>query len=229
MMCSKFSFIAAIAVMASATVPLSSAGAVTITNGSFEQGIDPGSFTNLVATDSTSITGWTVSSGNIDYIGSYWTAADGSRSLDMNGLAPGAISQVVTGLTIGHQYEVTFELAGNPAGGPDTKTLQLSAGVGTNIYTFDISGHSLASMGWVFEHFVFTADGNSDTLTFASLTTGDSGNSSYPNAFGPALDNVSISQTPLPSTWTMLLLGFIGLGFFAYRGTKKGSAAIAAA
>jgi hypothetical protein len=35
------------------------------------------------------------------------------------------------------------------------------------------------------------------------------------------------SATPLPSTWLMLLTGFVGLGFFAYRGTKKDSAAIA--
>ncbi len=35
--------------------------------------------------------------------------------------------------------------------------------------------------------------------------------------------------TPLPSTWTMLIAGFVGVGFFAYRGTKKGSAASAAA
>jgi hypothetical protein len=31
----------------------------------------------------------------------------------------------------------------------------------------------------------------------------------------------SISQTPLPSTWTMLIAGFAGFGFLAYRGTKK--------
>jgi hypothetical protein len=35
--------------------------------------------------------------------------------------------------------------------------------------------------------------------------------------------------TPLPSTWVMLLSGFVGLGYFAYRGTKKNSAALAAA
>ena len=39
----------------------------------------------------------------------------------------------------------------------------------------------------------------------------------------------SPSATPLPSTWFLLLSGFVGLGFFAYRGAKKGSAAIAAA
>jgi cbb3-type cytochrome oxidase subunit 3 len=40
---------------------------------------------------------------------------------------------------------------------------------------------------------------------------------------------ITISGTPLPSTWTMLIAGFVGLGFFAYRGTKKGTAALAAA
>ena len=38
----------------------------------------------------------------------------------------------------------------------------------------------------------------------------------------------TVNATPLPSTWLMLLSGFVGLGFFAYRGTKKNAAAIAA-
>ena len=37
------------------------------------------------------------------------------------------------------------------------------------------------------------------------------------------------AATPLPSTWFMLLSGFAGFGFLAYRGTKRGAAAIAAA
>lgn len=32
----------------------------------------------------------------------------------------------------------------------------------------------------------------------------------------------------LPSTWLMLLSGFLGLDFFAYLGTRKSSAALAA-
>jgi hypothetical protein len=42
------------------------------------------------------------------------------------------------------------------------------------------------------------------------------------------LDNVSVRATPLPSTWFMLLSGFVGLGYIAYRGTKKHSAVLAA-
>jgi hypothetical protein len=30
-----------------------------------------------------------------------------------------------------------------------------------------------------------------------------------------------VAATPLPSTWLMLLSGFAGLGFFAFRGAKK--------
>ncbi len=37
-----------------------------------------------------------------------------------------------------------------------------------------------------------------------------------------------VSSTPLPSTWTMLLAGFVGLGLFAYRGSKKNAAGLAA-
>jgi hypothetical protein len=44
------------------------------------------------------------------------------------------------------------------------------------------------------------------------------------------LNNVQFSSaTPLPSTWLMLLSGFVGLGFFAYRGTKKNALSLTAA
>jgi hypothetical protein len=35
--------------------------------------------------------------------------------------------------------------------------------------------------------------------------------------------------TPLPSTWTMMLIGFVGLWFFTYRGSKKNAATLGAA
>ena len=40
---------------------------------------------------------------------------------------------------------------------------------------------------------------------------------------------VRIGGVPLPSTWTMMLAGFVGFGYLVYRGKKKGSAALAAA
>jgi hypothetical protein len=49
------------------------------------------------------------------------------------------------------------------------------------------------------------------------------------DSFTGITNTIALSSTPLPSTWTMLIAGFVGLGFFAYRGTKNRSAAIAVA
>jgi len=39
----------------------------------------------------------------------------------------------------------------------------------------------------------------------------------------------AVTATPLPSTWMLLISGFVGIGFFAYRGAKNNPAALAAA
>jgi PEP-CTERM motif-containing protein len=45
------------------------------------------------------------------------------------------------------------------------------------------------------------------------------------------LQNITytVNATPLPSTWTMLIAGFAGFGFLAYRGSRKNAAALSAA
>lgn len=152
-------------------------------NGSFEDGVNPGVFTQLLP-GSTNIDDWTVVSGSVDYIGTYWVSSDGSRSLDLTGSngQPGAVSQTFTTVA-GHTYVVTFDLAGNPAGGPVVKTLEVDAGGTPATYTFDTTGRTLTDMGWTEETFTFTATGTSTTLTFTSLDSG---------FFGPALDNVVV-------------------------------------
>jgi hypothetical protein len=52
----------------------------------------------------------------------------------------------------------------------------------------------------------------------------------YPGTYGEEDPGatIEISGTPLPSTWTMLIAGFVGLGFLSFRG-KKSAAALAAA
>jgi hypothetical protein len=77
------------------------------------------------------------------------------------------------------------------------------------------------SSSWQILSFDVTGTG-SDTLTLEGYSF---------NSYN-GVDNVSvtaIAATPLPSTWTMLIAGFLGLGFLAYRGKKKGFAAIATA
>jgi choice-of-anchor C domain-containing protein len=153
-------------------------------NGSFETGNDPGSYTTLTAPDSTSITGWTVSSGTIDYIGTYWNASDGKRSLDMSGNGPGAINQVFSTIA-GHTYTVTFDMAGNPDGAPTIKTMNVDTGSTPKAYSFDSTGATHTNMGWQQMVYNFTANAASTTLTFTSTT-----NSPY----GPALDNVALKD-----------------------------------
>lgn len=159
-----------------------------ISNGSFETGpANPGAFDTLSAGD-TSITGWTVTTGDIDYINSYWQSSDGNRSLDMNGAQPGGISQnLVT--APGHTYKVTFDLAGNPVGGPAVKTLDVDSGGLPTTYSFDTTGRSVTDMGWTSETYMFTASGTSTPLTFTSTTGSGLG-----NFWGPALDNVAVSD-----------------------------------
>jgi len=161
------------------------------TNGSFEAGPPvPAPWITLFGGD-TSITGWTVRADSIDYIGSHWTAQDGSRSLDLDGNTQGGIQQTFDTVSE-HAYLVTFYLAGNPGGEPTVKLLDVWAtGNPTVRYAFDITGHSQSAMGWQQQSYSFTATGASTTLVFQSADG---------SASGPALDNVSVTDvSPVPA------------------------------
>ncbi len=181
----------AVFILASIAIGASITSAALVgTNGGFEIGTDPGVFSTLTATNNTDITGWTVGSGEIDYIGSYWQASDGTRSLDLNGTVPGSISQTLA-TTVGATYAVNFHLSGNPDIGPTAKVVRVSATGGTPAFadfTYDtaIKNNTKTDMMWESDTFTFVASTTSTTITFASQTDG---------AAGPALDNVSIQET----------------------------------
>jgi len=69
---------------------------------------------------------------------------------------------------------------------------------------------------------VFTGPLRSPTFLIGSFNL-------YTGVYQQGPELLTISETPLPSTWLMLLSGFVGLGFFAYRGAKKNVAALATA
>jgi len=96
-------------------------------------------------------------------------------------------------------------LNGNNTGTPPTDFAQFSLGFAP----FTISGGFLPGLNTL--DFLVDNGGGPTALRVEMSGTAD------------------LAATPLPSTWTMLIAGFIALGFFAYRGNKKGSAAIAAA
>ena len=184
-----------------------SAQAATIVNGSFEAGINPGAFTTVGAGDSTSITGWTVGGGGVDYIGSYWNASNGARSVDLSGNAPGSVSQTFATIA-GRSYTVTFDLSANPDVGPGLK--DFSASADTTTFTTQV-GQNGYPLSWAPKSFAFTADDGSATLAFSS----GAANSSW----GPALDNVTVTlnAVPEPATWALLIAGFGMVGVAARR------------
>jgi len=70
-----------------------------------------------------------------------------------------------------------------------------------------------------FDPISYSLTGNTLTVQWGGTDTAGTGVADF--SFGA-------SATPLPSTWTMLIAGFVGLGFLAYRGSKKNATALAA-
>jgi choice-of-anchor C domain-containing protein len=175
-----------------------SAAANLLVNGSFELGSDPGSGVIRCNPGQSCITGWTVTRGQIDYVGSYWQAADGTRTVSLNGLiaTAGGISQTFE-TQPGHVYVVTFALAADPQGDPTVQMLRVEAAGQSEDYSFDHTGYSRTSMGYVDCVWQFTAVATSTTLEFYSLI--DAG-------YGPVLDFVNVDELPAsPPTGTETL------------------------
>lgn len=199
----RWMVVAALIGLALAAAP---ANAALIVNGSFESGtLINTSFDTIYGPNSSSIDGWTVGGDSIDYIGAYWQAAEGSRSIDLNGYGAGSISQTFS-TGVGQTYKVSFLMAGNPDGDPQSKVLTASAGSVVLDFSFDTSGASRGDMKWASYFFNFVAQDTSTTLTFASAIAGP---------YGPALDDVNV--VPIPGTLALLGSGLAGLVFIGAR------------
>ena len=157
------------------------------TNGSFEEGpLSVGDYLPLNPGD-TSITGWVVTRGQIDCVGTEWTAANGDRAIDLDGSpGPGGIAQTFQ-TTTGQSYTVTFAFSGNPVCGGGVKQMRVEAAGATQDYSFDTTGDSAPDIDWVTETFSFVATGATTTLEFYSLSSSGS-------SCGPAIDNVVLSS-----------------------------------
>jgi hypothetical protein len=185
-------------------VAASQAQANLIDNGGFETG---------------DFTGWTTGANSFpQYIvtspvhsGTYAAQIAGYQS------DPDTLSQTITDTTLGQTYDLSF-FRYQYVNADDPYPISLSVSWdGTTIF----SETNPASSSWnLYQGFTFQVVGTGlDTLVFTSVND-------------PAytyLDDVSLTATPLPSTWTMLIAGFVGVGFIAYRGTKKNTAVLSAA
>ena len=197
-----------------------------ITNGSFEQtlpGWDASAPFNTISAPSSSIPGWKVELGSVDWINSYWQAQDGTKSLDLAGFQQQGLVSTTFNTAIGETYRVQFYLAGNPDQGYAKTLVSVGNAIGLDpsssppppphIFTFVQGSHTLQDMGWTLESFDFVAQTGLTQLLFGDATLSPFGDT---NSYGAALDNVSVELLPVPEPSTLLLLGagLAGLGIF---------------
>ena len=159
--------------------------------------------------------------------GPSFVGLDGDSS---NGVAS-SISQLVTGLTVGENYSVSFNWAGaqmasRTGATTDMLAVSLSSGQMTNLnynygaspaggcgsngnwqLTCALSNASEGFTGWKWDSMTFTASSSSEWLNFLSVGT--------PSSLPPMalLTNVSLVQAPEPGALALLGGGLLALGF----------------
>ncbi len=109
--------------------------------------------------------------GSVDYIGGHWNAADGLRSVDLDGTGPGSIRSDPITTAVGQSYTVSFQYSANSDGGSTQHALGSCEWGGHHHWSADHalqSPNSSPGMGWTSDQVTVTGTG-SDTLSFASL------------------------------------------------------------
>jgi hypothetical protein len=182
---------------------------------------------------------------------------DGTASVDLNFTTLGSVTEfgvagtVITGVSgtvdgvsvdtaytglwgpTGNQYQVNSGLYADQNGSPNAYTLHGVYNTGGADYVIDNVWFPSANPAIDYSNGVaFLLNNGASDYIYGNCDP-NSSCSGYTLYAGPApLIPPPVSTglaTPLPGTWTMMLIGFLGLGFLAYRGTKKNSAALAAA
>lgn len=142
--------------------------------------------------------GWTVESNSVDLIDTFWQAADGVQSVEVNSSSGsgGALYQDVATIP-GQQYYLHFALAGNTSS-QTIKTNQVWwNGNLLDTVTFDTTGHSVTAMGWTNYEYLVTATGVTTRVRFANLPSSD---------HGSAVDEVILEPVPaLPAVYSVMV------------------------
>lgn len=199
-----------------------SAQADVLVNGNFSQGTftPDGNGADTLGVGSTTMTGWTVVNGSVswDQSGAFGiTTPDSSNYLDLTSYrdAPpyGGVEQSLT--TTAHGiYQLTFLLgSASQYGIPDAITASINGVALSPVATSTLTGTN----NWETETYSFTATGSSTTLDLI----GSFANPHYIGLADVAVVQTGVSAVPEPSTWAMMILGFAGIGFVAFRRKSK--------
>lgn len=202
------------------------ANASMVTNGDFDGTIAAANYQTVNSFDNTTIPGWTVSAGSVEWINNYWFGSSllpGDHSIDLSGNSQGTIQQSITGLVLNQWYKLTFDVALNPDRAPPSQTLNFSLGTALEGIVGSATGTTNPkNSSWTPYAFSFQWLGLSDTalLVFASTVP-----SATNCCFGPALDNVELNAVPLPAALPLFAAGLGAMGYFGSRRRRKAALA----
>lgn len=137
-------------------------------------------------------------------------------------IAGDGITQSVA-TVIGANYQLNFGLSGENGPGGIT-TLAVTIGSQTTDFTITSDGSSYFNKPFALTAINYVATSADTAISFIETASNDGGNNDA------LIDGVSFqgpsvtSAVPEPSTWAMMILGFCGVGFMAYRRKHNGSA-----
>jgi hypothetical protein len=143
-----------------------------------------------------------------------------------NTCSPGSVEQLVSGLTVGKEYRLTFDWAtsqlASRSGATLNDALQYSLGGQTYTTTPVSTTPSQGATGWYQVTKVFTYDGKLDGFGDNLSFLAESATGGLPPMV--LLDGVTLTAVPEPATWAMMLVGFGAIGY----GLRRRRAAVVA-
>lgn len=154
-----------------------------------------GSVTNSTSGYSTGNFGWTIASGNIDHIYTYWDAHTGNNSIELNGDTPATIEQTVTTIP-GKRYQLSFYYSDNKdLGSTDiahANVLVLDGATSINLWNISHSSStSVYQMNYSLFSETFVATSTATTILFQGLNS----TASYAgDSRGMVIDSVALQQ-----------------------------------
>lgn len=112
-------------------------------------------------------------------------------------------------LAPGTDYTLSFDLFATVSGSKNPNGFSMISSIGGEVLG-TLTNKNVPVAQWTDYTYTFTAPASTDTLGFTFL-------SGATPAKDVLLTAVNIAAVPEPSSWAMMILGFVGVGFMAYR------------